>query len=87
MHGTPSEPCVAAFEAHPADVGARAENELEAAILPLDDLEHAWLFQVRTDDASGVSGVAYRWVSCRFDPAAEVPASVYQAQGTLVPRW
>jgi hypothetical protein len=71
VHGTPEHPCVAAFDA--VSVGpSRATQEALIAILPMGDLDHAWLF--RTIIAGGEpSGVEYRPMGCRLDPGAEVP--------------
>jgi len=85
MHGTPAQPCVAAYDAQIVvlDDGA---NESERAILPLDDLEHAWLFRTLPDQRTNLPSVEYRSMSCRFDPGAEIPAEVYRATGTMIPR-
>lgn len=85
MHGTPAEPCVAAFDAEgvvldPSDPSTRQDR----ALILLDDLEHAWIFKSASDDDS--SKLEYRQMSCRFDPSAEVPFEVYGQTGTLVGR-
>ncbi len=71
LHGTPDRPCVAAFHAIPTPP-ARAEADLVSAILPMGDLEHAWLFRPIAVPPNG-SGVEYRPMACRFDPGAELP--------------
>ncbi len=78
MYGTPSAPCVAAYDAD----GVRLEGgELhgERAILPIDDLDHAWLF--RTSPDKGDSRIEYRVMKCRFDTGVEVPPELYRAAG------
>jgi hypothetical protein len=80
LHGTPDSACVAAFEAAPIPTDARVDERVRA-ILPFDDLEHAWLF--RSGGSLGPQ-VEYRLMSCRTDPALEVPSEVYRAPGTRV---
>jgi hypothetical protein len=86
MHGSPREPCLDAFEANQVEPASGTEAGLEAAILPLDDLDHAWLFRLAVADPKASPGFDYRLMSCRFDPTLEVPSVVYEAPGTLVPR-
>ena len=71
LHGTPARACVAAYHAVPWGP-VRAETDVVSAILPLSDLEHAWLFRPLAAGAEG-SGVEYRPMACRFDPGAEIP--------------
>ncbi len=71
LHGTPERACVAAFHAVPGGP-MRTELDVVSAILPLSDLEHAWLFRPVAAGTEG-SGVEYRSMSCRFDPGAEIP--------------
>jgi hypothetical protein len=113
MHGTPEEPCVAAFDAEivPIDSSASSaaggtygggiiggspsaryglgaagpQDEQERALILLDDLEHAWLFR-QARQPNGRARIEYRTMGCRFDPAVELPAEIYDAQGTLVRR-
>lgn len=83
MHGTPKEPCVAAFDAEGLVLDASDQSpRWDRAILLLDDLEHSWMF--RSSDEGDT--IQYRSMSCRFDPSAEVPFEVYGAAGTLVQR-
>jgi hypothetical protein len=85
MHGGAKSACVAAFDAEVVKTEIGGEPQAERAILPLGDLEHAWLFRVvtGTDRENGV--VQYRAMSCRFDPRAEVPPEAYRVLGALVP--
>jgi hypothetical protein len=102
MHGTPEEPCVAAFDAEvvPIDTSggtaapgyggygyapAPTAPEREQAIILLDDMEHSWIFK-HVAAPGGKTRVEYRTMSCRFDPAIEIPPEVYDQQGTLVRR-
>ncbi|MFT3773333.1 MAG: sialidase family protein [Minicystis sp.] len=88
LQGTPSAPCVAAWEA-PA-VGRNAAG----AILP-GDLAHAWLFRFsqdvpksagkRAEAADPVPTLEFRQMSCRYDPAARVPDAVWNEPGTSRP--
>ncbi len=71
LHGTPDRPCVAAFHAIPT-APVRGEADVVSAILPMGDLEHAWLFRPIVAPPDG-SGVEVRSMSCRFDPGAEIP--------------
>jgi hypothetical protein len=86
MHGTPQDPCVAAFD---ADVIALDPSigtpEQERAILPVDDLEHSWLFRT-VYNPNGEATVEYRAMSCRFDGGVEIPPETYAATGTRVKR-
>jgi hypothetical protein len=53
-------------------------------ILPLGDLGHAYLFRMTSQ---GVEvRLDYHGLSCKLDPAAEVPQELYRAPGALVPR-
>jgi hypothetical protein len=85
MYGTPAAPCTAAFEAQIISVDGGGELQNEQAILPLDDLEHAWLFRSMTEN-DGRTRIEYRLMSCKFDPSTSVPASVYDAPGARVHR-
>jgi hypothetical protein len=83
MHGTPREPCVAAFDAEGIVLDSTDQSpRWDRAIIVMDDLEHSWLFKSSDEGDS----VEYRSMSCRFDPSAEVPFEVYGATGTLVQR-
>ncbi len=83
MHGTPSTPCVSTFDGEPV-ASDGAATPTTRVLLPLGDLAHAYLFR------AGVQGVEvrleYHLISCKLDPAAEVPPELYRAPGALVPR-
>ena len=81
-----SDPCVAAFEAYVFSIDGGAETQNESAILPLDDLEHSWLFRVSSDETGSQAQIEYRTMSCRFDPNVRVPQQIYQAPGARVRR-
>jgi hypothetical protein len=86
MHGSPSDPCVAAFDAEVVVLDPSIGTpEQERAILPLDDLEHSWLFR-KMYDPNGEATVEYRMMSCRFDPGVEIPPETFSAAGTRVKR-
>ncbi len=86
MHGSPSEPCVAAFDAEVVALDPTIGTpEQERAILPLDDLEHSWIFRT-TYDSSGEAVIEYRLMSCRFDGGIEIPPETFSAPGTRVRR-
>lgn len=86
MHGTPQDPCVAAFDAEVIQLDPGIGTpEQERAILPLDDLEHSWIFRT-IYDPNGEATVEYRMMSCRFDGGVEIPPEVYAATGTRVKR-
>jgi hypothetical protein len=86
LHGTPSRACAAAFDAEPVPFESQLAFRTERAIVPLDDLEHAYLFRVAQSPGTEVARVEYRLMDCRFDPGAEVAPEVYRAPGTSVPR-
>lgn len=86
LHGTPQSACAAAFDAEPVSLEGQATVRSERAILPLDDLEHAYLFRVVNRPGAQDPRVEYRLMSCRFDPGVELPPEVYRAPGTSVPR-
>ncbi len=76
MYGTPASPCVAAYDAEGVKLEG-ADLHGESAILPVDDLDHAWLF--RTAPASSRGRIEYRTMKCRFDTSVEVPPELYRA--------
>jgi hypothetical protein len=81
LYGTPESACATAFDADEvAEAGAALRRE--RALLLLEDLEHSWLFRSVPDS----SAVQYRTMKCHFEPDLELPADVYRAPGTLVPR-
>jgi hypothetical protein len=74
LHGTPSSPCVAGWEA--------SDKEGRAGAVISGDLSRAFLFRAVTPAASGQQltaratrpdAVEYRPMTCRFDPSATVP--------------
>jgi len=83
MHGTPSAPCVSTFDGEPVATDGVA-TPTTRVLVPLGDLAHAYLFR------ASVQGVEvrleYHLISCKLDPAAEVPPELYRAPGALVPR-
>ncbi len=83
MHGTPATPCVSTFDAEPV-APAGVALPTTRLILPLGDLAHAYLFRATVQ---GVEvRLEYHLISCKLDPAAEVPQELYRAPGALVPR-
>lgn len=88
VQGTPASPCIAAWEA--LAVGKAPMG----AVLP-GDLAHAWLFRFsvdtaraagkRADAAEALPTLEYRPMSCRYDPQARVPESVWSEPGTSRP--
>jgi photosystem II stability/assembly factor-like uncharacterized protein len=87
MYGTPASPCVAAFDADVVPLETNnGETQSERAILPIDELEHSWLFRVVPNPNGHGSRVEARTMNCRFDPTAEVPPEVYTRAGTKVLR-
>jgi hypothetical protein len=83
LFGSPTAPCVGAFDADVVSTDPTRRGINERALLFVDDLEHAWIFRSGVVD-SGSSRVEYRTMSCRLDPNAEVPVEVFQARGTIV---
>ncbi len=83
LHGTPSDPCVATFDA--VTVPTETFSAEERALVPLDDLERAWLFRWGREE-EGRRIAEYRTMSCRFEPTLEVPAEVLRLPGTTVLR-
>jgi hypothetical protein len=86
MHGTPEAPCVAAWEASIVQIDGGPEPQGERAIIPLDDLEHAWLFRTVSDEDGNQTEIEYRIMSCRFDSSVHVPQEVYAQPGVRVLR-
>ncbi|MCC6901162.1 MAG: hypothetical protein IT377_19470 [Polyangiaceae bacterium] len=86
MHGTPKDPCVAAFDAEVVAIDpSLGTPEQERAVIVMDDLEHSWIFRT-TYGSIGEARVEYRQMSCRFDPSAEPPAEIFGQPGTRVRR-
>ncbi|HEX3597970.1 MAG TPA: hypothetical protein VHU80_22830, partial [Polyangiaceae bacterium] len=82
LHGTPESPCVAAYDATLVSSEFSGAAQGEQAIIMMSALERAWLF--RKEQAPGTTGeLAYRTMSCRVDPDAEVPPEVFRERGTL----
>jgi hypothetical protein len=86
LHGSRQSPCAAAFEIHPAPGGAPDPGVAEGGIILLDDLEHAWLFRKPRDTNAEGPRVEYRSMSCRFDPALELPPEILDAPEALAPK-
>ena len=86
LHGTPSAPCVAAFDADIVPSEASEKAEEERALILLDDLEHSWLLRRAPESNEKKPVIEYRTMSCRLDPSAEVPLEVYgpKVKGTVV---
>lgn len=83
LHGTPTSPCVSAFDGEPiASEGAAAPAA--RVLLPLTDLAHAYLFRANVQGSD--AKLEYHGMSCKLDPSAEVPPELYRAPGALVPR-
>ena len=90
VQGTPASPCLAAWEAVAVGKGSLAVG----ALLP-GDLAHAWLFRVAleapraagkpADHAKPVPTLEYRPMSCRYDPQARIPETVWSEPGTSRP--
>jgi hypothetical protein len=82
-HGTPSSPCLAAFQAD-----SIASAPVSAVIA--GDLARSWLFRYSYEPRPGKSAGAtptleYRPMSCRWDPSARIPEAVWNQPGTLRP--
>jgi hypothetical protein len=79
VHGSPSAPCAAAWEA------SSAAQEKMSALLS-GDLARSWLFRVVTAPGkpgeAPFSSVEYRAMSCHYDPAAAIPDAVWTEKGT-----
>jgi photosystem II stability/assembly factor-like uncharacterized protein len=84
LYGTPKAPCVASYEAFSAAWEASATTPREQAVLPMDDLEHAFLFRTSEPRQEQPAALEYRTMSCHFDPTAEAPPEVFRESGTLV---
>jgi hypothetical protein len=82
LHGAPSAPCVAAYEAAIVPESAAAPGE--RALLPVDSLDRSWLFRATEGARDQPRSLEYRTMSCRFDPAVEIPPEVKGQNGTFV---
>jgi hypothetical protein len=85
LYGTPENACAAAFDAEEIPIDA-ATLRHERVLILLDDLEHSWLFRLTGDSSGSPPALQYRTLKCHFEPDLDVPADVYHASGTLVPR-
>ncbi len=83
MHGTPTTPCVSTFDGEPVAADGVAVPTTRV-LLPLGDLGHSYLFRATVQGTD--MRLEYHPISCKLDPAAEVPQELYRAPGTLVPR-
>jgi len=86
LYGTRESPCAAAFEIHPVPGGSPDPGVTEGGILLLDDLEHAWLLRKPRDFGAEGPRVEYRSMSCRFEPALELPQEILDAPEALAPK-
>jgi len=86
LYGSRQSPCAAAFEIHPAPGGAPDPGVGEGGLILLDDLEHAWLFRKPRDTNAEGPRVEYRNMSCRFEPALELPPEILDAPEALAPK-
>ncbi|HEX7668141.1 MAG TPA: hypothetical protein VF395_01090, partial [Polyangiaceae bacterium] len=88
LHGTPTSPCAAAYEAtlvsSEAGTGPGPGAAGEEGIVFVDPGERSWLFRLGKTATDPASALEYRSMSCRFDPAAEVPIEVFREKGTLI---
>lgn len=82
LHGTPSSPCVAAFEAVLAPESAA--NPGDRALLLGDALDRSWLFRTVDVGRDQPRSLEYRTMNCRFDPSVEIPPEVKGQNGTFV---
>jgi len=85
LYGSRTAPCAAAFEIHPVPGGVPDPGVTEGGIVLLDDLEHAWLLRKPRDTGSEGPRIEYRGMSCRFDPALELPQEILGAAEALAP--
>lgn len=86
MHGTPKEPCTAAFDAEVVSIDpSLGTPEQERAVIVMDDMERSWIFRT-TYGTMGEPRVEYRVMSCRFDPSVEPAAEIFGHPGTRVRR-
>jgi hypothetical protein len=86
LHGTPREACVATFDAESVAVDSGTQTRSERAIIPLDDLEHSWLFRAVAETGTEQAHVEYRGMNCRFDANVEIPPEIFRAAGSVGPR-
>jgi hypothetical protein len=86
LHGTPASPCAAAYEATlvSSEAGTGPGAAGEEGIVFVDPGERSWLFRAAKATADPAGTLEYRAMSCRFDPAAEVPIEVFREKGTLI---
>jgi hypothetical protein len=83
LHGTPETPCVAAYEAPLVSSEFSGAAQGEQAIVAMASLERAWLFRKEQVPGGDKPELAYRTMSCRVDPDADVPPEVFRERGTL----
>ncbi len=82
LHGSPESPCVAAYDATLVSSEFSGAAQGEQAIIAMASLERAWLFR-KEQAGAGSTELAYRTMSCRVDPDADVPPEVFRERGTL----
>jgi hypothetical protein len=91
LHGSPQNPCVAAFEAStprggmrqsivPGSSGGGREPRI-TAIVPMNDMAHAWAFQEIRQSEWQVA-VQARPMSCRFDASLTIPRELVPRLGS-----
>jgi photosystem II stability/assembly factor-like uncharacterized protein len=84
LHGTPETPCVAAYDATLVSSELSSSPQSEQAVLSTTSPERAWLFRKEQPPGAPWPEIAYRTMSCRVDPDAEVPPEVFRERGTFV---
>lgn len=83
LYGTPSSPCLGAFE------GYGVQRAAVSAVIA-GDLKRAFLFRIgsaetaRPGRRSSSQSFEHRAMTCRFDPNARVPESVWAERGTVI---
>jgi hypothetical protein len=84
LHGTPENPCAAAYDAVLVSTELEKPERAEQAILSIASLEHSWLFRMAAPSRESLPVLEYRTMSCHWDPSTEVPIEVFREPGTLV---
>jgi hypothetical protein len=80
LHGTPSAPCVAAYDAEPVRTAAGSAATRERALLGSDGA--SWLFRVAPEGTRRDARIEYRAMRCTADPAAEAPPELFDLPDT-----
>jgi hypothetical protein len=85
LHGTPESPCAAAYEATlVSSEGVAPAAAVEQGIVFTDPADRSWLFRSGKAASELTLALEYRAMTCRFDPATEVPVEVFREKGTLI---